>query len=49
MQPMLAMLEAIYRDTVQARMQELAVYNPALLASLELSRMEARKVTRPCA
>jgi [NiFe] hydrogenase assembly HybE family chaperone len=30
MRSMLATLEAIYRDTVQARMQELPVYNPAL-------------------
>jgi len=35
MQPMLATLEAVYRDTVQPRMQELPVYNPAL-------RVEAR-------
>jgi hypothetical protein len=36
MQPMLSTLEAVYRDTVQACMQELPVYNPVLPASLEL-------------
>jgi [NiFe] hydrogenase assembly HybE family chaperone len=30
MQPIAAILEAVYRDTVQARMQGLPVYNPAL-------------------
>jgi [NiFe] hydrogenase assembly HybE family chaperone len=35
MQSILATLEAVYRDTVQVRMQELPVYNPAL-------RVEAR-------
>jgi len=49
MQPMLSTLEAVYRDTVQARMQSFPVYNPVLLASLERSRLETRKVTRPCA
>jgi hypothetical protein len=39
-QPMLTTLEAVYRDTVQARMQEFPVYNPVLPASLELSRLE---------
>jgi hypothetical protein len=39
-QLMLITLEAVYRDTVQARMRELPVYNPVLPASLELSRLE---------
>jgi hypothetical protein len=39
-QPMLITLEAVYQDTVQARMRGLPVYNPLLPASLELSRLE---------
>jgi hypothetical protein len=48
MQPMLSTLEVICRDTVQARMQELLVYYPVLTASLERSRLETRRVPRPC-
>jgi len=49
MQAMLSTLEPDYRDSVQALMQELLVYNPVLRASLDRSRLETRKVPRPCA
>ena len=49
MQPMLSTLEAVYRGTVQARLQALPEYNPVLPASLERSGLEIRKSPRPCA